>query len=147
MLSLWRPPIRTTFRVMRLRPTFLPHLRPRPGMLLCMIALGAPSLALSLALIWSTRTFTHHRPIGLPVRFTVSWCRADLELVQLIPLFIGAIPFRDGKKFANPATRINRLWIVHTRIMNYTTRVIQHSREMNCCKTCKTPDFDTYSDL
>ena len=79
--------------------------------------------------------------------FPIAWCCANFKFVQLIPLFIGAIPFRDGKKFANPATRINRLWIVHTRIMNYTTRVIQHSREINCCKTLKTPDFVTYSGL
>ena len=90
-------------------------------------------------------------PVGLtilsPIVIAISRSCPDLELVQLVPFRIGTIALRDGEEFANPATRINRLWIVHTRIMNYTTRVIQHSREINCCKTLKTPDFVTYSGL
>ncbi len=54
------------------------------------------------------------------IRLTVSRCRTDFEFVQLVPLFIGAIPLGDGKQFANPATRINNLWIIHNRIMNHS---------------------------
>ena len=57
-------------------------------------------------------------PIQRPVRLPVAGRGTDFEFVQLIPLFIGTIPFRDGKKFANPTARINRLWIIHVAIMN-----------------------------
>lgn len=49
--------------------------------------------------------------IGLAVqraiRLPVSWSRTDLEFIQLVPLFVRAIPLGDGKEFANPTTRIN----------------------------------------
>lgn len=71
------------------------------------------------------------RPVRLSTRLPVARRGTDFELVQLIPLFIGAIPFRDGIKFTNPATRINRFWIIHGAIMNHTTGRIQLSQNMN----------------
>lgn len=79
----------------------------------------------------------HRRPgtlfghaLGLSIRLPVSRRGTNLELIQLVPLFIGAIPFRDGVKFANPAARINRFRIIHVAIMNHTSSLIQLSRKI-----------------
>jgi len=66
----------------------------------------------------------------LPVRLPVARCRTDFEFVQLVPLFIGAIPLGDGRQFANPTTRIDRLWIIHIDIMDYTAALVQYSLKM-----------------
>ena len=58
--------------------------------------------------------------------FTVARCRTDFELVELVPLFIGAIPLGDGLKFADPPTRIKYLRFIHFDIMNYTASSVQH---------------------
>jgi len=68
-----------------------------------------------------------HRPVQRTIRLAVAWSRTDFEFVQLVPLFIGTIPLGDSQKFANPATRIKWLWIIHNDIMNYTAHLIQHS--------------------
>jgi len=118
MLPLWRAILGSTLlrRPAFDRPGFL---RPWSVVLDPLIAIRtAPLIRLPLTLLGLT--------ILRPIRLTVARRRADLELVQFVPLFIGAIPLRDGKKFANPATRINWLWIVHNRIMNHTTILIQH---------------------
>lgn len=113
MLSFGRSTIKSSF----LRPT----IRPRAVVIYPLVAFGATSL--------SGDTRAHLRlPFRWPVGLAVSWGRTNFEFVQLIPLLIGAIPLRDGKKFSNPATRINRLWIIHTHIMNYTIADIQHSQ-------------------
>ncbi len=61
----------------------------------------------------------------LSIRLAVSGRGTNFEFVQLVPLFIGAIPFRDGVKFANPTARINRFRIIHVAIMNHTGALIQ----------------------
>lgn len=66
---------------------------------------------------------TVHRSVRLPV----SRRCPDFEFVQLIPLFIGAIPFRDGIEFTNPSTRINWLRIIHGDIMNHSRDILQPS--------------------
>lgn len=70
-------------------------------------------------------------PILRSVRFPVARGRADFEFVQLVPLFVGTIPFRDGVEFSNPATRINWLRIIHADIMNYSRDFIQPSHVIN----------------
>ncbi len=118
MLPLWRAILGSTLlrRPAFDRPGFL---RPWSVVLDPLIAIRtAPLIRLPLTLLGLT--------ILRPIRLTVARRRADFKLVQFVPLFIGAIPLRDGKKFANPATRINWLWIVHSRIMNHTPPVIQH---------------------
>ena len=67
---------------------------------------------------------------GLPVRLPVSGRRADFEFVELVPLFIGTIPFGDGSQFADPTTRINGFWIIHADIMDYTAVLVQYYRQM-----------------
>ena len=70
-------------------------------------------------------------PILRPVRFPVARGRADFEFVQLVPLFVGTIPLRDGVEFSNPSTRINWLRIIHGAIMNYSRDFIQPSHAIN----------------
>jgi hypothetical protein len=113
MLSFWRTTIKSPF--------LWPTIRSRAVHIYPFVAFGATTLY--------RNTRAHLRlPLGRSVRLPVSWGRTDFEFVQLIPLLIGAIPLRDGKKFSNPATRINRLWIIHADIMNYTAAHIQHSQ-------------------
>ena len=105
-----------------IEPSFLwPTVRSRAVVIYALITFGATSLSGNTR---SNLRLPLRRSVGLPV----SRGRTDFEFVQLIPLLIGAIPLRDGKKFSNPATRINRLWIIHTDIMNYTIAHIQHSQ-------------------
>ena len=99
MLTFWRTPVWTPF----LRGTsFLRRTRVRswPIISRTLIGIGATHL-----------TRLPLTPIGLSIqrtiRLPVSRSRSDFEFVQLIPLFFSAIPLGDGKKFANPATRIN----------------------------------------
>lgn len=121
MLPFWRPAIGSSF----LRRTRIgPRIRPRPVILWPLIPVRAATMH------GRTRAF-FRRPVWLSSRLPVAGRGTDFELVQLIPLFIGAIPFRDGIKFANPATRINRFWIIHGAIMNHTTGRVQLSQNMN----------------
>lgn len=126
MLPFWL----TTIRPPLLRAPFLrwPRIRPWAVVLYTLITVGATNL--------------RRRPQPplrlLPVRLTISGCRTDFEFVQLIPLFIGAIPLRDGSQFANPTARINRFWIIHVDIMNYTTALIQYSEEIKHAEKFKT---------
>jgi hypothetical protein len=75
---------------------------------------------------WSIQ-WSIHGPVGL----AVSGRRTDFEFVQLIPLFVGTIPFGDGVEFSNPATRINWLRIIHGDIMNHSRDFIQPSHVIN----------------
>ena len=82
------------------------------------------------ALHWRTLTLVR-LPILRSVRLPVARGRADFEFVQLVPLFVGTIPFRDGVEFSNPATRINWLRIIHGDIMNYSRDFVQPSHAIN----------------
>jgi hypothetical protein len=116
-------------------PCIRSHIQPRPVVFDALITFRATALpAKTLARLRRPRLLS----IGLPV----SGSRTDFEFVQLIPLFIGSIPFRDGKKFANPATRINWLWFIHTRIMNYTAADIQYSRKKSSAAKSAMPSFE-----
>ena len=66
--------------------------------------------------------------VGLTIRHPISRSGTDFEFIQLVPLLVGTIPFRDSIQFANPATRVNRLGIIHVGIMNHSVRIIQHHR-------------------
>ena len=63
-------------------------------------------------------------PVGLtilsPIVIAISRSCPDLELVQLVPFRIGTIALRDGEEFANPATHIDWLHIIHLNIMNHS---------------------------
>ena len=50
--------------------------------------------------------------------FPVSSRQHDLELVQLIPLRIGPLPFRNREQRLQAGTGGNLLWIVHRRIIS-----------------------------
>jgi len=85
--------------------------------------------------------------LRLPVRLPVAGCGADFELVELIPLFIGTVPFRDGIELSDPTTRINGFWIIHGDIMDHTAVLIQYSRKMKQNKDPKTIDYAPRSAL
>ena len=97
MLALGRPAVGSCLLRPRIGADIQPEVRPRG--LDSLIAFRAPALRCKIL-----------APFGrarlLPVRFPVSGSRTDFEFVQLVPLFIGAIPLGDGKKFAYPAARI-----------------------------------------
>jgi hypothetical protein len=71
------------------------------------------------------------RPILRTIRFPVAGRSPDFELVELVPLFVGAIPLGDGKEFANAAARIDGLGIVHVPHYEPTPRLIQPA-EIGC---------------
>lgn len=83
----------------------------------------------------------------LPVRLPVAGCGADFEFVELVPLFIGAVPLRDGIELSDPTTRINGFWIIHADIMNYTAVLIQYSLKMKRNNNPKTVDYASLSAL
>lgn len=64
-------------------------------------------------------------PVVFSIRLPISRRSPDFEFIQLVPLFIAAIPIRDSHQFADAAAGINRLWIVHADIMTHSTRIIQ----------------------
>ena len=66
--------------------------------------------------------------VRLTIRHPISRSGTNFEFIQLVPLLVGTIPFRDSIQFANPATRVNRLGIIHVGIMNHSVRIIQHHR-------------------
>jgi hypothetical protein len=107
-----------------------PRIRPRSVILRPLITFGSTTVHRR------TRSFIG-RPIGLSIGLPISGCCTNFEFVQFVPLFIGAIPFRDSSKFANPATRINRFWIIHASIMNHTAGLIQYSRKIKSQKNSK----------
>ena len=129
MLALWRPTIgRTTF----LRTLIWP----RVVVLGPLITIRSASLAARILPLFL-----------LPVRLPVAGRGADFEFVELVPLFIGTIPFGDGSQFADPTTRINGFWIIHADIMNYTAVLIQYSRKMKRVNNPKTVDYASLSAL
>ena len=101
-----------------------PHFRSWSVVVLC-------SLIARMTALGRTSRPLVERSIHWTVRLAVSGRRADFEFVQLVPLFVGAIPFRDGIQFSNPATRIEWLRIIHGDIMNYSRDFIQPSRVIN----------------
>lgn len=111
-------------------PTVLRTLiRPRVVVLRPLITVGAanlPSRILSL--------------FRLAVRLPVAGRGADFELVELVPLFIGTVPFRDGIELSDPTARINGFWIIHGDIMDHTAVLIQYSRKMKRVNNLKTVD-------
>lgn len=126
MLPLWRTAIGSRFLRSRIRT----RIGPRPVVVLrSLVSLGTADLPGRI------------RPLlDLPVRLPVSGRCSDFEFVQLVPLFIGAIPLRDCREFANPTTRINRFWIIHADIMDHSAVLIQYSRKMRRADNLKTID-------
>ena len=122
MLAFWRPTIGW--------PTFLRTLI-RPGVVVLrpLITIGAANLA--------GRILSLFR---LSVRLPVARRGADFELVELVPLFIGTVPFRDGIELSDPTARINGFWISHGDIMDHTAVLIQYSRKMKRVNNLKTVD-------
>jgi hypothetical protein len=133
MLALWRS---RPFWPSLLWPGFRPRIKPWPVIPWTLVTIRTTPLT------HRARTLLY-----LPVRLPVSRCRTDFELVQFIPLLIGTIPVRDGKKFTYPSTRIKWLWIIHNRIMNYTAVLIQHSLQIVYAKLRKTIHQTAYSAL
>ena len=129
MLALWRPTIGWA--------TFLRTLiRPRVVVLGPLITVGAANLPGGILSLFR-----------LAVRLPVAGRGADFELIELIPLFIGTVPFRDGIELSDPTTRINGFWIIHADIMNYTAVLIQYSRKMKRVNNPKTVDYASLSAL
>lgn len=111
-------------------PTFLRSLiRPRVVVLRPLITVGAANLPAGILPLFR-----------LAVRLPVAGRRADFEFVELVPLFIGTVPLRDGIELSDPTTRINGFWISHGDIMNYTAVLIQYSRKMKRVNNLKTVD-------
>ena len=122
MLALGRPTIGG--------PTFLrPLIRPRVVVLRPLITVGAANLPGGILSLFR-----------LAVRLPVAGRGADFELVELIPLFIGTVPFRDGIELSDPTARINGFWISHGDIMDHTAVLIQYSRKMKRVNNLKTVD-------
>ena len=130
MLPLRRPAIG--------RPTFL-RTRIGPRVVVLGTTVGATGLARRILRILPL--------LLLPVRLPVAGRGADFELVELVPLFIGAVPFRDGSELSDPTTRIKGFWIIHADIMNYTAVLIQYSRKMKRVNNPKTVDYASLSAL
>ena len=129
MLPLWRTTIG--------RPTFLRSLIwPRIVVLGPLITVGAANLPGGILSLFR-----------LAVRLPVAGRGADFELVELIPLFIGTVPFRDGIELSDPTTRINGFWIIHGDIMDHTAVLIQYSRKMKRVNNPKTVDYASLSAL
>ena len=129
MLAFWRPTIGW--------PTFLRTLiRPWVVVLRPLITIGAANLA--------GRILSLFR---LSVRLPVARRGADFELVELVPLFIGTVPFRDGIELSDPTARINGFWISHGDIMDHTAVLIQYSLKMKPGNNPKTVDRVPRSDL
>ena len=119
------------------RPTFLRSLiGPRIVVLRPLITVRATNLAGGILPLFL-----------LPVRLTVAGCGADFELVELVPLFIGTVPFRDGIELSDPTARINGFWISHGDIMDHTAVLIQYSLKMKPGNNPKTVDRAPRSDL
>lgn len=124
MLTLRRPllPLRSPFRTWTFGTDFLllwASLRSRTHIFL------AEALSLPTSLTEAARTFPFRSVLSVTV-ITVSWCRPDLEFVQLVPFRIGTITIGNGLQFANPATDIKWLWIVHDGIMTQSGSCIQY---------------------
>ena len=123
MLTLWRTPLRSGLlrAILIFGRTCIK--RSRTVVFDSWLALHAPTLATlhSLALVTLT--------IKGSVRLAIAWSSPNLEFVQLVPLLVGAIPFRDGHEFANPAAQIKWLRIIiHTSIMNHRTGRVQQTK-------------------
>ena len=122
MLALGRPTVGG--------PTFLRTLiGPRVVVLRPLITVGAANLPGGILSLFR-----------LAVRLPVAGRGADFELVELIPLFIGTVPFRDGIELSDPTARINGFWISHGDIMDHTAVLIQYSRKMKRVNNLKTVD-------
>ena len=131
-----RVPLRRTLRapVLTLRRPHLPF-RPRPlGAVFLLLRTNilsrtdiflAEALSLPPCLTEIPRTLSFRTVLRVTV-VTVSWRRTDFEFVQLVPFRIGTITIRNGKQFANPATNIKWLWIVHDGIMTQSGSCIQY---------------------
>ena len=101
MLTLWRAPLPVLWRTSVLRrPAFLRW----SDILSWTVIVAWPMIGTAHLSKWPLAL------IGLPIqgaiRLPVAWSRTDFEFVQLVPLFVSTIPLGDGKKFANPTTRI-----------------------------------------
>ena len=122
MLALGRPTVGG--------PTFLRTLiGPRVVVLGPLITVGAANLPGGILSLFR-----------LAVRLPVAGRGADFELVELVPLFIGTVPFRDGIELSDPTARINGFWISHGDIMDHTAVLIQYSRKMKRVNNLKTVD-------
>jgi hypothetical protein len=130
------PTISADFLRSRILPCIRSHIRSWPVVFGPVIAVGTANLR------GRIRPF-FKRPVRLPV----SRRRSDFEFVQLVPLFIGAIPLRDRRQFANPTTRIDWLWIIHGDIMTHTAVLIQYSRKKRTANNLKTIDSASLSAL
>ena len=129
MLALGRPTVGG--------PTFLRTLiGPRVVVLRPLITVGAANLPGGILSLFR-----------LAVRLPVAGRGADFELVELIPLFIGTVPFRDGIELSDPTARINGFWISHGDIMDHTAVLIQYSLKMKPGNNPKTVDRVPRSDL
>jgi hypothetical protein len=70
--------------------------------------------------------------LGRTLRLSVQWTfrlavarrEGDLDFDDFIPLLVAAIALGDGKKFAEPSTRILRRCFVHAYIMTHTVAVV-----------------------
>lgn len=109
----------TAFRTPAFLLKVLRVLRPGDVVLVSLrLAFGAMSLsALPLTLF--------HLPFQRAIGFPVPGSRANFEFVQLVPFLIGPVPLRNGKQFADPTTHIVWLHIIHTRIMDHTSVIVQ----------------------
>lgn len=56
--------------------------------------------------------------VGNLIANPVSRCGLNFQFVQLIPFRVGAVAFRNGKQFANPAARIERYYQSRSRRLN-----------------------------
>ena len=92
----------------------------RPGSVLIFLTETAlrttPVSRTAVPLLWRAIRIATRVAAGI----TVPGCCANLEFVQLIPLRIGTIAFRDCKKLPDTTARVNSLWIIHAVIMNHT---------------------------
>ena len=125
MLPPWRPPVASRLLIPGfLRLAFLrTRIRPRAVWVIRIFPILISVLTPWMPLRRRVESF-FRRTIR---RFPVSGSRADLQFIEFVPFSVGTITLRNGKKFANPATRIDGLRIIHADIMNHSVPVVQHS--------------------